>query len=64
VGEEPDVMVGNIGGGSNYGGFCLPYVAERITGKNDVEFVACESKAVPQHHQRESTRMISVTQRG
>ena len=47
VGEEPDVMVGNIGGGSNYGGFCLPYVAERITGKNDVEFVACESKAVP-----------------
>jgi len=47
VGEEPDVMVGNIGGGSNYGGFCLPYVAERITGKRDVEFVACESKAVP-----------------
>jgi len=47
VGEEPDVMVGNIGGGSNYGGFCLPYVAERITRKRDVEFVACESKAVP-----------------
>ena len=44
---EPDVMVGNIGGGSNYGGFCLPFVADKIKKKVNIDFVACESKAVP-----------------
>lgn len=44
---EPDVMVGNIGGGSNYGGFCLPFMGEKLKGKNNIDFVACESKAVP-----------------
>ena len=44
---EPDVMVGNIGGGSNYGGFCLPFVADKIKNKKQIDFVACESKAVP-----------------
>jgi tryptophan synthase beta chain len=44
---QPDVMVGNIGGGSNYGGFCLPFVGDKITKKANIDFVACESKAVP-----------------
>jgi tryptophan synthase beta chain len=44
---RPDVMVGNIGGGSNYGGFCLPFVGEKVQKKNEIDFVACESKAVP-----------------
>lgn len=44
---KPDVMVGNIGGGSNYGGFCLPFVGDKIAKKDEIEFVACESKAVP-----------------
>ncbi|MHB8565905.1 MAG: TrpB-like pyridoxal phosphate-dependent enzyme [Nitrososphaerales archaeon] len=43
----PDVMVGNIGGGSNYGGFCLPFMGDKIKKKNEIDFVACESKAVP-----------------
>ena len=43
----PDVMVGNIGGGSNYGGFSLPFVGDKLRGKNNIDFVACESKAVP-----------------
>jgi len=45
--EKPDVMVGNIGGGSNYGGFCLPFVSDKINKKAEIDFVACESKAVP-----------------
>ncbi len=44
---KPDVMVGNIGGGSNFGGFSLPFMGDRLKKKNDIEFVACESKAVP-----------------
>jgi tryptophan synthase beta chain len=44
---KPDVMVGNIGGGSNFGGFSLPFVGDKISKKNEIDFVACESKAVP-----------------
>ena len=44
---EPDVMVGNIGGGSNFGGFSLPFVGKRLKGENNIRFVACESSAVP-----------------
>ncbi len=44
---KPDIMVGNIGGGSNYGGFCLPFMGDKLTKKQPIEFVACESSAVP-----------------
>jgi tryptophan synthase beta chain len=47
VGETPDVIVGNIGGGSNFGGFSLPFMGKRLKGKLDARFVACESAAVP-----------------
>jgi tryptophan synthase beta chain len=44
---EPDVICGCIGGGSNYGGFCFPFMKDKLNGKTNAEFVACESKAVP-----------------
>jgi tryptophan synthase beta chain len=44
---QPDVVCGCIGGGSNYGGFCFPFMTDKLKGKTDTEFVACESKAVP-----------------
>jgi len=43
----PDVVCGCIGGGSNYAGFCFPFMTDKLKGKSDTEFVACESKAVP-----------------
>lgn len=43
----PDVLVGNIGGGSNFGGFSLPFMGDKLRKKNNIEFVACESMAVP-----------------
>lgn len=43
----PDVVCGCIGGGSNFAGFCFPFMMDRLKGKSDMEFVACESKAVP-----------------
>jgi len=43
----PDVLCGCIGGGSNYAGFCYPFMMDKLNGKKDAEFVACESKAVP-----------------
>lgn len=44
---QPDVVCGCIGGGSNYGGFCFPFMMDKLKGKTDTEFVACESRAVP-----------------
>jgi len=43
----PDLICGCIGGGSNYSGFCFPFMMDKLKGKTSAEFVACESKAVP-----------------
>jgi tryptophan synthase beta chain len=47
LGIYPDVVCGCIGGGSNYAGFGFPFMMDKLKGKTDAEFVACESKAVP-----------------
>ena len=44
---SPNVVCGCIGGGSNYGGFCFPFMRDKLRGKTSTEFVACESKAIP-----------------
>ena len=43
----PDMMCGCIGGGSNYSGFIYPFVREKLRGRLETEFVACEPTAVP-----------------
>jgi tryptophan synthase beta chain len=47
IDEQPDVVAGCIGGGSNFAGFAYPFMADKLHGKSDAEFVACEPKAVP-----------------
>ncbi|MGB9758543.1 MAG: TrpB-like pyridoxal phosphate-dependent enzyme [Thermoproteota archaeon] len=47
IGKYPDMVVGCIGGGSNYAGLAYPFMADKLKGKSDAEFVAVESKAVP-----------------
>lgn len=44
---HPDVICGCIGGGSNFAGFCYPFMMDKLKGKTETEFVACEPKAVP-----------------
>ncbi|PIU52814.1 MAG: TrpB-like pyridoxal phosphate-dependent enzyme, partial [Deltaproteobacteria bacterium CG07_land_8_20_14_0_80_60_11] len=46
AGESPDVLIGCVGGGSNYSGFCFPFVADKLKGK-DIRFVAVEPTACP-----------------
>jgi tryptophan synthase beta chain len=41
LGVYPDVMIGCIGGGSNFGGFILPFVEEAMK-KREIEFIAVE----------------------
>jgi len=45
--EDPDYIVGCIGGGSNYAGLAYPFMRDKLRGKSDAEFVAAEPKAVP-----------------
>jgi tryptophan synthase beta chain len=46
AGEEPEVVIGCVGGGSNFGGIALPYVLDRIAGKGP-RIVAVEPTACP-----------------
>jgi len=46
AGCYPDVVIGCVGGGSNFAGLAFPFVADRLAGKN-VRFVAVEPTACP-----------------
>jgi len=51
AGEEPDVVIGCFGGGSNFGGLALPYVLDRLAARKDgrkaPRIVAVEPTACP-----------------
>ncbi len=53
VGEQPDLMIGCFGGGSNFGGFTLPLIGEVLKGKRECEFLAAQSLAAPNISQGE-----------
>ena len=46
-GVTPDVVIGCAGGGSNLGGLITPFMADRLQGKNDIEFIAVEPASCP-----------------
>jgi len=47
IDKYPDLICGCVGGGSNFSGLSFPFMVDRLKGKTETEFVACESKAVP-----------------
>ncbi|MDB5075110.1 MAG: pyridoxal-phosphate dependent TrpB-like enzyme [Chloroflexi bacterium] len=46
AGAYPDVVIGCTGGGSNFGGIALPFVREKLAGKN-IRIIAVEPAACP-----------------
>jgi len=46
AGEKLDVIVGCVGGGSNFAGQCYPFVKDKLDGR-DIDIIACEPKACP-----------------
>jgi len=46
VGEKADIVIGCVGGGSNFSGLALPFVREKVAGSK-VRLVAVEPKACP-----------------
>src|SRR5918992_1223824 len=47
AGVEPDVLVACVGGGSNFGGFTFPLLAEKLAGRRQTRVVAVEPTAAP-----------------
>jgi tryptophan synthase beta chain len=45
--DEPDLMVGCLGGGSNFGGIALPFAGEVLQKKRKCDFLASQSQAAP-----------------
>jgi tryptophan synthase beta chain len=47
AGEEPDTVVGCVGGGSNFAGMAFPYLRRVLRGEATTRFVAAEPAACP-----------------
>ena len=47
AGDEPDVIVGCTGGGSNFAGIAFPYIGRTLRGEGNVRVVAVEPEACP-----------------
>ncbi|MCX8111343.1 MAG: TrpB-like pyridoxal phosphate-dependent enzyme [Syntrophorhabdaceae bacterium] len=46
IGEYPDVVIGCVGGGSNFAGIAFPFVRDKINGK-DIKIIASEPTSCP-----------------
>lgn len=47
AGEYPDVVIGCIGGGSNFGGISFPFMRHTLTGERNTRFIAAEPASCP-----------------
>ena len=47
AGEEPDVIIGCFGGGSNFGGLAFPFMRHKILEGKDIDFIAAEPSSCP-----------------
>jgi tryptophan synthase beta chain len=45
--DAPDVVIGCVGGGSNFGGLIVPFLREKLQGKRNVRFLGAEPAACP-----------------
>lgn len=46
IGERADIVVGCVGGGSNFAGLAFPFLSEKMSGKN-IKVIACEPSSCP-----------------
>ena len=47
IGESPDIMIGCLGGGSNFPGSTFPFIKDKIAGNLDCQFIASEPSSCP-----------------
>lgn len=44
---RPDMIIGCVGGGSNFGGLIAPFMGDKIQGKNDIRIIGVEPASCP-----------------
>ncbi|MCJ7681083.1 MAG: TrpB-like pyridoxal phosphate-dependent enzyme, partial [Candidatus Aminicenantes bacterium] len=47
LGAEPDVVIGCVGGGSNFAGLAFPFVGKQLKTGGSIEFIAVEPEVCP-----------------
>ena len=47
AGDDPDIVIGCTGGGSNFAGLAFPYLGRRLRGESDYRIIAVEPAACP-----------------
>ncbi len=47
VEEKPDILIGCVGGGSNFAGFAFPFLGDILEGKLEAEVIAVEPTSCP-----------------
>jgi len=47
IDDKPDLIIGCLGGGSNFGGIALPFAGEVLKKKRECQFLASQSEAAP-----------------
>jgi tryptophan synthase beta chain len=44
---EPDIVIGCVGGGSNFSGISFPFVRKNLTAGQQIRFIAVEPVSCP-----------------
>ena len=47
AGDQPDILVGCAGGGSNFAGLTFPFLGQKLRGEADYRIIAVEPEAAP-----------------
>ena len=47
LGMEPDIVIGCVGGGSNFAGISFPFVRKKLTAGKKIDFIAVEPESCP-----------------
>jgi tryptophan synthase beta chain len=47
IGDYPDILIGACGGGSNFGGFMIPFLKESVEKGKKIRFIGVEPTACP-----------------
>ncbi len=47
LGEKPDILIGCVGGGSNFAGFSFPFIGDILEGRLQAEVIAVEPTSCP-----------------
>ncbi len=45
--EDPDIVIGCVGGGSNFAGLAFPFVRDKLRDKKDIQFIGVEPASCP-----------------